>query len=192
VVAPEVREAILGTIAEQPTSRRALVELQADVSRLSPTGHVITRTRKAEVMTQRALRVPKWHSVRLSEAEWFIYGEVQRLCQLVTGSPVSEWGLLMLYRMTASCIPAAMVYFRERLESSGRELLEEIEEQPPEQEVSPTSELPWDSSAREPLEKVLAQWSRAPLADSKLDGLLPRMMTVGDDPNNPRAVGEAD
>jgi superfamily II DNA or RNA helicase len=173
VVASEVRKAILDTIAEQPTSRRALVELQADVSRLSPTGHIITRTRKVEVMAQRALRVPKWHSVSLSEAESYIYKEVQGLCQLVTGSPVSEWGLLMLYRMTASCIPAAMVYFRERLESSGRgDLLEELEEQPRDQEVSPPSELPWTSSAREPLEKVLAQWSRAPLADSKLDALL--------------------
>src|SRR5258708_5142544 len=99
--------------------RRELVELQGDIGLLSPTAHIISRTRKVDALPNRPLRDAGWVSVKLSEEEREIYESVEELCRMAWGQRAGSWGfqmsLLMAYRITASCIPAAMVYFGEKL-----------------------------------------------------------------------------
>jgi len=173
IAAVSQRKAIFDTLAARPSSRRALVELQADISSLSPTAHIITRTRKSEVMTQRAQRVPGWKYVTLSPTEQDIYRRAEELCRLVSGSPVSDWGLLMVYRMTASCIPAAMEYFKERLRAAGQlDNIEEVEDFPGDEENSSQRAFQWTASTRGSLAEALAKWGKSVPIDSKLEKFL--------------------
>ena len=52
----EIVRSITTRLESQVLGGRDLVELRADVSRLSPTGHIITRTRKAEALPHRPKR----------------------------------------------------------------------------------------------------------------------------------------
>ena len=99
--------------------RRDLVELESDIGTLSPIGHILSRTRKVEALPNRAQREANWKSVSLSQSERQIYDSVERLCRMAWSGGGSSWGfqmaLIMAYRITASCIPAAMAYFADRL-----------------------------------------------------------------------------
>lgn len=101
-------------------SRESLVELQRDINELSLTGQIISRTRKAEVITDRPLREAKTVRIRFTEAEQAFYEKVEQLCQIMRPD-LSSWGqtlaVLQWFRATASCIPAAARRFREKLSS---------------------------------------------------------------------------
>ncbi|MBK8013938.1 MAG: DEAD/DEAH box helicase [Deltaproteobacteria bacterium] len=95
------------------------VELERDIGELSPTGAYITRTRKREVMRERPQREAQVFSVVLTPEERSVYDLVEQLCREIRPD-LDDWALtlylLTAYRMTASCIPAALEAFRARLE----------------------------------------------------------------------------
>ena len=95
---------------------------QADISRLSPTSHIISRTRKNEALPNRPKRDPHWQRVRLTEQERAIYDGVEEICRK-RWPGTADWlgfqmSLMMAYRMTASCIPAALQYFVDKLKET--------------------------------------------------------------------------
>jgi SNF2 family DNA or RNA helicase len=95
-----------------------LVELQRDVSELSLTGYMLSRTRKADVLKNRPIRRAEACRVVFTSAEREFYDGVANICRSIHPDS-SGWGLAMsmltAYRYTASCIPAAIEYFRARL-----------------------------------------------------------------------------
>ena len=113
-------------------SRSDVVELQSDLSGLSPTGHIISRTRKSEVIADKAMRVAQRYPVRLGPDERQFYDSVRQLVQGLWGGAGDGWGfqmsLLTAYRITASCIPAAVQYFAERLHGFEGSLADLVED----------------------------------------------------------------
>ncbi len=153
--------------------RAEIVELQADIGRLSPIAHIICRTRKHEAVTHRAVRDAQWRRVPLTADEKDIYQSVQELCRTAYSASGDSWGfqmsLMMAYRITASCIPAAMLYFAERLGAhvNPTVLDEEIEES---EEPSSGSEelMTWPQPVRDVLLQVVDQYRTSAKHDSKL------------------------
>src|SRR5207244_5617484 len=98
--------------------RSQFVEHQRDVSELSLTGHIISRTRKIDAMPNRPPRRPQSVSVQLQAVERRFYERVGELYCLANPH-LGDWGLAMavltVFRYTASCIPAAVELVRERL-----------------------------------------------------------------------------
>jgi len=72
---------ILERLANATPDRRECLELQADISRLSSTSHIISRTRKGEALPNRPKRDPHWQRVRLTEQERAIYDGVEDICR---------------------------------------------------------------------------------------------------------------
>ncbi|MBI5440420.1 MAG: DEAD/DEAH box helicase family protein, partial [Deltaproteobacteria bacterium] len=105
-----------------PAERDELVRLQRDVGDFSLLGHLLSRTRKVEVMENWPIRDPQPQLITLSEDEKAIYEAARQITWLLAG-PGSGWGqtmaALMAFRYTASCIPAAAAYVRERLKGEG-------------------------------------------------------------------------
>lgn len=101
-----------------PSDRAAVVRLQRDVSEFSLLGHLLSRTRKKEVMENWPERDAQNPVIELTEEEKAIYVAVRSIVRLLNPQH-SGWGQMMAaitaYRYTASCIPAAAEYFRERL-----------------------------------------------------------------------------
>ena len=149
-----VRAIQAGLVSPQP-SRRDVVELQGQIGRLSVVGDIISRTRKAEALPNKAVRDAKWQSVHLTPRERATYDSVETLC-LASGISRGSWGsemaLMTAYRVTASCIPAAMGYFREKLAdatSLGLALDRQVEESNQESEATePGASQKVDSSSR--------------------------------------------
>ena len=160
------------------------MELQGQLGRLSIVGDTVSRTRKAEAPPNKAVRDAKWQSIRLTPQERGFYDSVQTLCLasgLSRGSWGSEMALIMAYRVTASCIPAAMGYFREKLadaSSLGLALDQQLEEGEPEVEAGESGRTEKADSLlaiqgfREKLREAVDLWSRATPEDSKLAGLI--------------------
>lgn len=136
---------ILERLADASSDRRECLELQADISRLSPTSHIISRTRKNEALPNRPKRDPHWQRVLLTEEERAIYDGVEEICRKRWPGTADSWGfqmsLMMAYRMTASCIPAALQYFADKLKET-------------EQAAEPLSEE--DSSGSQEAEEMTA------------------------------------
>src|SRR6266545_3060279 len=61
--------------------RSEIIELQSEIGRLTPVGHIINRTRKSEAMSERPVRDANWKRVTLSETERAIYSGVEKLCR---------------------------------------------------------------------------------------------------------------
>ena len=162
-------------LRRRSVARRELVALQADVARLSPTSHIISRTRKVEAMLQRAQRCAHWVPVVLSASERNIYDGVETICQLVAGgSWANEMAVVMAYRMTASCIPAAMQYFHEQFAGTPAEPVDEVfEESAEESEVDlakqSTPLASWDPSVRGDFHQVVHGYRSGKYPDSKLE-----------------------
>lgn len=101
--------------------RATLVALQRDITELSLTANIISRTRKADVLRDRPTRRAQSVAVKLTPPERAFYDSVADLCRTLRPQ-TSSWGesmaALMAYRYTASCIPASLEYFRERLGGS--------------------------------------------------------------------------
>lgn len=107
---------LLHRLRSESTDRTTLVELQRDVAELSLTSHVLSRTRKVDVLPDRPERRPNAVVVKLSQEERQFYYAVAQL--FVTQRLASNWGnamaLLMALRLTASCMPAAARYFQSK------------------------------------------------------------------------------
>ncbi len=173
-------------LSHTPLDRRDIVELQADIARLSPTGHILSRTRKIDAMPNRPIRAAGWRAVTLTQDERRIYDSVEHLCRMTWAGEESSWGfqmsLLMAYRITASCIPAAIQYFAEKLGTSPSslplaELIEETDEEdngskPPEEMTA------WSGPSRARLAEAVAWYDRVAGIDSKLDCLIETLRSV--------------
>ena len=169
-----LRSDVQRRIAERPEHRADLVELQTDVGRLSPLGHIYTRTRKAEAIPDRAIRRASWIPVVLSPAEARIYNLVESLYSWAGGN--IGWGqemaLMMVYRMTASCLPAALDYFRDKRQEHLRELRRGMNLF---EDADPTEEVEEDASLQTELEALFKRIAdEAPMLaiDTKLNAML--------------------
>ncbi len=94
--------------------RRALVDLQRDISELSLTSQVLSRTRKIEVLRDRPVRQATAYRVELTPAERRAYEAVAKITLLL--NPSQGWGAVMAamtaVRYAASCLPAALNHLR--------------------------------------------------------------------------------
>jgi superfamily II DNA or RNA helicase len=171
---------------EDLRERRALVELQADLSRLSPLGYILTRTRKVEAMPNRPRRNAVWKTVRLSVDERQIYDRVTELCRLAWQGQELTWGfqmiLIMAYRAAASCLSAAMGYFAERLGVTGpgttatswQDEWEEAEEP----DSIPDDDTLWTGRLRNEWRAMVQAYGRLQDRDTKFDVLVQAIQDV--------------
>jgi len=184
--ATEMARSIEERLSRAQLDRRDIVELQADISRLSPTGHILSRTRKIEAMPNRPVRVASWRPVHLSQDERRIYESVELLCRMSWAGAENSWGfqmsLLMAYRITASCIPAAIQYFAEKLGTSPSSLplAELVEEGNEEENGRERAEdvTAWTGPSRARLAEAVAWYDRVAGTDSKLDCLIETLRSV--------------
>lgn len=164
-----------------------LVELQGDFARLSPTGHIITRTRKVDALPNRPRREAGWIPVPLTSPERKIYENVESLCRLSLSPSASAWGyqmaLLQTYRMTASCIPAAMQYFAERLRVSPSALFDgetledtDDDEQPDATDIDASVQP--SSTPRLRLSQAVKTYERIAGVDTKLARLVEDLQRI--------------
>jgi superfamily II DNA or RNA helicase len=178
--------------------RHSAVEVQGDIGRMSPIGHLVSRTRKVEALPNRPVRVPWWVPVPLEPPEREIYENVEQLCRAVWGGESQSWGfqmsLLMAYRITASCIPAAMRYFRDKLRES-QALIPTAQYEPDANDEDDDGQsgeevTAWTSrDTREALERILTAYEQAALPDSKLRQLTTALEAIwkeDDDAGRPR------
>jgi len=189
LTAPLTREPFFASVEQRlrdldVTDRRAVVELQRDISELGPTTHILSRTRKAEVMPDRPERRALAVEVVLTPDERKVYDSVAMFSALINPS-AADWGatmaLLMAYRQTASCIPAALEYFRERLGDPIDQILddldEHLEEEPegadPPERTSDTASKFW--------QQVRQVLHTNPGRDSKFEHLRDTLAGVWDD-----------
>lgn len=189
----EIAQSIAERLRTAGLHGRDLVELRADIGRLSPTGHIITRTRKVDALPDRPRREAGWIRVLLTAAELAIYESVAQLCRLAHGGYEGSWGfqmaLLQAYRMTASSIPAAIGYFAERLRTSPSVLFggepvvdgdEDGEDESPEP-IDLTASAPASASIRERIVAAIATYERIAGTDSKLECLVRELRSVWDE-----------
>jgi hypothetical protein len=173
-------ESVFARSKTPTTDRRMIVELQADIGRLSPLGHILCRTRKAEALVRRPERNAIWKRVPLSSEERAIYDSVEGYCRETWPGMSDSWGfamsLMMAYRMTASCMPAAMAYFSEKLRQTGPSgWSEEIEE---ELEGDEASGSVWIGPARSSFFSLVENYNRTVEQDSKLTEFVDALKTV--------------
>lgn len=157
------------------------MELQADIGRLSPIGHLFCRTRKVEALTQKPERAATWKRVQLSSDERAIYDSVETCCRATWPGVADSWGfqmnLLMAYRMTASCMPAAMEYFAEKLSQTEASIWsDEIEEL--ETDNDDRTKSLWTSSARSSFLELVTFYNRSVQRDSKFEELVQALDTI--------------
>jgi superfamily II DNA or RNA helicase len=166
---------ILERLGDASPDRKLCLELQADISRLSPTSHIISRTRKVEALPDPPKREPHWQRVHLAQEERDIYNSVEEICRQQWPGAADSWGfqmsLMMAYRMTASCIPAALQYFSEKLKETEEAAHAFSEEE--RSEWQEAEELTaWTGPARGALEQIVESARRMPDRDSKLEELI--------------------
>jgi len=168
------------------SDKEQLRGLQADIGLLSPTGHIICRTRKREALPNSPVRDASWSRVELSPAERAIYDDVEELCRM-TWPSMSDFGfqmsLLMAYRITASCIPAAMEYFRDKLQGTPTSSIVSLDEDVEEDDTPESGDLTaWTSrETRERLSSVLSHYQLGAVPDSKLERLKVLLQKIWDD-----------
>ncbi|SRR5579875_1834905 len=177
-------ESILERLAEASPERRECLTLQADIARLSPTSHIISRTRKIDALPNRPKREPHWQRVHLTDQESQIYDSVEDICRRKWPGVADSWGfqmsLMMAYRMTASCIHAALEYFAEKLLET-----EPAAETTPEEEATDSREAEdltaWTGPARDALAEIVGAGYELPKHDSKLEELVGAFNAIWDD-----------
>ncbi len=102
--------------------RAYMVRLQRDVGEFSLMGHLLSRTRKLEVMESWPGPEPQNPPILFTEEEMAVYKAARQVTVLLS-KVESDWGrtmaAMMAYRYTASCIPAAAEYFKSRLDKEG-------------------------------------------------------------------------
>lgn len=152
-------------------SRQEVIDLQRDLSEMTVTAHVLSRTRKRDVQTRRAERRPVTHEFALTPEEQRFYDGVADLVRLCSGNNGwgDEMGMLTAYRYTASCIPAAVEYFKERVRrggsASGEAAVDEDGLDGPEEAGADT--LP----SVDVIERIVDRWAPKDGTDTKFDVL---------------------
>lgn len=161
-----------------------LAELQVDISQLNTIGHVVSRTRKSEAMPNCAQRVAHWQPIDFTDPERRIYDSVESLCKARPSQESSlSWGFqmatLMAYRATASCIPAAIEYFEERLEALSDNSLDAFSDfdfDDPNDDGGgidgATENDGWFRSRKELLSQLVNDWTDNDQTDSKFEEFL--------------------
>ena len=177
---------ILERLNDAPSDRRECLELQSDISRLSPTSHIVSRTRKVEALPNRPKRDAHWQRVSLTEKERDIYEGVEDICRKRWPGTADSWGfqmsLMMAYRMTASCIPAALQYFADKLKETEQAAAEFSEEES--NGLQEAEEVTaWTGPAREALEQIV-EFANLPEHDSKLEELVTALNGIWRDDDN--------
>ncbi len=180
----EVVRILEESLASETLDRRTVVELQGHLGRISVIGDILSRTRKVDALPNRAVRDAKWQPVTLSASERDIYESVQTLCLasgLAKGSWGSEMALIQAYRVTASCIPAAMGYFAEKLRDAaaiGLRLDRHVEDTSGSEEPMGANEsdasdkLLQVKEFRDKLRETVQLWEKGSPVDSKLSALI--------------------
>ena len=179
---------ILERLAAAPTDKRQRLEIQADISRLSPTSHIISRTRKVEALPNRPKRDAHWQRVSLTEQEREVYEGVEDICRKRWPGAEGSWGfqmsLMMAYRMTASCIPAALQYFADKLKESEQAAAELSDEDG--NGLQEAEEMTaWTGPARQALAQIV-ELADVPKQDSKLEELVLALRGIWEDDENSR------
>ena len=193
-VAKGFLESIIGRLEQKHLENEDVAGLHFDLSQLNTLGNIVSRTRKSEAMPGCAQRIAYWKHVNLSEPERRIYESVEQLCRVRPDHELSQsWGYqmatLMAYRATASCIPAAIAYFQERIESSSmseaRTMANDLGSDAPDDEVfgqSVTSEISsWFGSQKERLAALVTDWSQNGGADTKFEDFYETLSTIWDE-----------
>lgn len=102
-----------------PRTRRELVELQRDLNTLNLFGHIMSRTRRAEVEESRPVRSAHTVACDPEPVEIDFYNRVTGLCRTaykrVQGNSVAAFAVMMPQRQMASCMPAMVDYLRDRI-----------------------------------------------------------------------------
>lgn len=177
---------ILERLTDAPNNRIENLELQADISRLSPTSHIISRTRKVEALPNRPKRDAHWQRVSLTDQERAIYDGVEEVCRKRWPGTADSWGfqmsLIMAYRMTASCIPAALQYFAEKLRETERATTEVSEEESSGWQEAEEMTA-WTGPARQALAQIV-ELADVPERDSKLEELVQALKGIWRDDDN--------
>jgi Helicase conserved C-terminal domain len=159
-------------------SRRELVELQRDLNALNLFGHIMSRTRRADVEESRPVRSANTVTCVPAPIEADFYSRVTSLCRAAykraQGNAVAAFGVMMPQRQMASCMPAMVDYLRDRLDRGELALADpeqsdlrledyetDIEEDQPMVSVRPA----WDSlgdltELRRQLEACDTKWSK--------------------------------
>ncbi len=108
--------------ATQDDDRAERVALQRDIDEFSLTGHVVSRTRKVDVVRDKPVRDAQSPKIVLTEDEKAIYDSVRAITRVLYPA-TAGWGqsmaALMAFRYTASCIPAGVEYMKARLAADG-------------------------------------------------------------------------
>lgn len=186
IVRSEFFESIVTRTVELANmSRDERIELQRDIAELGMTSHILSRTRKADVLPDRPQRKAQALVFDLTEAEQHVYDSVADLCRQIRPD-LSDWGLTMsitmAYRYTASCIPAARALFAERLSAAeyARAALRELDST--EQPIDPES--PGTLEAVAGMQSDLARVARdaaSTESDSKFVRLKIALDTIAED-----------
>jgi SNF2 family DNA or RNA helicase len=97
-----------------PNDREQVIEIQRDISSLNLLGHIVTRTRKRDVIENRPVRTAAVKSLEFTNPELEFYNAVTKYVQAKAGSGVfSQFVAMMPQRQMASCIPAMIEYYKE-------------------------------------------------------------------------------
>ena len=177
-----------GLRANDDPSRAERVTMQSDIGELNLIGHVLTRTRKSDVMENRAKRRAQPVKVLLTEDERAVYEGVAEITRLIYGS--GGWGqsmaTLTAYRYVASSIPGGLQYLRDRLNSEGfGSLTDEVDSDLLSEEDDPVAGISGGVASR--IRAILARCP-TPAQDSKLQALLQALDTIW---SEDAAVGRA-
>jgi hypothetical protein len=195
---PFTEESFFASIEERcrgiaSASRTERVALERDVAELSLTGHIFTRSKKRDVTPNCPPRTPQAVTLTLSRPERAVYGAVEALCNRL-GTRSFGWGaqmsMLMAYRYTASCVPAAVEYFASRLglnpEDLARSIFEETEDEGawneserviPDEGADPTG----NAEVQETLARLVRETSLGSLPDTKFSEFLRVLQEIWDE-----------
>jgi SNF2 family DNA or RNA helicase len=110
----------------ESNNREQVIEVQRDIASLNLLGHVVTRTRKRDVIENRPVRTARVQSIEFTNAELEFYNAVTRYVQDRAGSGVfSQFVAMMPQRQMASCIPAMIEYYKNLFNNDNAILTEE-------------------------------------------------------------------
>ena len=164
---------ILERLDSRPTERQPIVDLQRDITELGVTSQILSRTRKVEVVTDRPQRKAQAIMVRLTPDERAVYDSVVLFLILINPAS-SGWGAsmgaLMALRYTASCIPAALEYFRSKIGDSIDTIAREAEKLTDDGEEGEAQEDGSSSEASETFWQKMQRVLQTPIqVDSKFE-----------------------
>lgn len=188
-------KSLIERLSDQVPEKKELIELHNDISRLSPLAHIITRTKKTEVLPNAPRRAARWKPIQLTETERNIYESVETLCKLAGTGGTTNWGfqmsLLTAYRITASCIPASCEYFLEKIgdiddSDSLNQDLEEVVEENSDPRID--SIKSWTGLPKERLNNLLNLYEELRGIDSKFETLLEALRWIWEEDEKAKQI----